>query len=94
MSFKHGLALFTLLVWSAALPAQTLPSGVQKLTTVEGISEYSLPNGLRVLLFPDPSNAKLTVNMTYMVGSRHEGYGETGMAHLLEHILFLKTKTR
>ena len=40
------------------------------------------------------SNAKVTVNMTYMVGSRHEGYGETGMAHLLEHILFLKTKTR
>ena len=32
--------------------------------------------------------------MTYMVGSRHEGYGETGMAHLLEHMLFLQTKTR
>ncbi|HXA51425.1 MAG TPA: pitrilysin family protein, partial [Candidatus Acidoferrum sp.] len=94
MNCKRGLALFTLLVWSVALPAQTLPPGVQKLTTVEGISEYSLPNGLRVLLFPDASNAKVTVNMTYMVGSRHEGYGETGMAHLLEHILFLKTKTR
>jgi zinc protease len=92
MHCKQGLALFTLLVWSST--AQTLPRGVQKLTTVEGISEYSLPNGLRVLLFPDASNAKVTVNMTYMVGSRHEGYGETGMAHLLEHILFLKTKTR
>jgi len=64
MQCKRGLALFTLVAWSAVLPAQTLPKGVQKLTTVEGISEYSLPNGLRVLLFPDPSNAKVTVNMT------------------------------
>ncbi len=60
----------------------------KKITTVEGISEYLLPNGLRVLLFPDPSSAVITVNMTYLVGSRHEGYGETGMAHLLEHLLF------
>lgn len=59
---------------------------------MEGITEYSLPNGLKVLLFPDASKPKLTVNMTYLVGSRHEGYGETGMAHLLEHLLFKQTK--
>jgi zinc protease len=53
-----------------------------------------MPNGLRVLLFPDASKPKLTVNMTYLVGSRHEGYGETGMAHLLEHVLFIKTTKR
>src|SRR5215510_13788856 len=95
MNCKQGFALLTLLTYSVATAsAQTLPSGVQKLATVEGITEYSLPNGLRVLLFPDESHPKVTVNMTYMVGSRHEGYGETGMAHLLEHILFLKTKTR
>ncbi len=56
--------------------------------TVEGITEYTLPNGLRVLLFPDESKATTTVNITYFVGSRHEAYGETGMAHLLEHLLF------
>ncbi len=49
------------------------------------------PNGLRVLLFPDPSNPKVTVNMTYLVGSRFEGYGETGMAHLLEHLNFIRS---
>src|SRR5262245_44574897 len=75
-----------------AAQAQTLPQGVQKVTSMEGITEYSLPNGMRVLLFPDPSKPKVTVNMTYMVGSRHEGYGETGMAHLLEHLLFKETK--
>jgi zinc protease len=62
-----------------------------KVTEVEGISEYRLPNGLRVLLFPDPSKPTITVNITYLVGSRHENYGETGMAHLLEHLLFKGT---
>src|SRR5258708_10782874 len=70
------------------------PTGVQKGASVEGITEYSFPNGLRVLLFPDPSKPKVTVNITYLVGSRHEGYGETGMAHLLEHMNFIQTKTR
>jgi zinc protease len=73
--------------------SQTLPQGVQRVTSVEGITEYSLPNGLHVLLFPDESKPKVTVNMTYLVGSRHEGYGETGMAHLLEHMLFKETKS-
>jgi zinc protease len=59
---------------------------------VAGISEYTLKsNGLKVLLFPDASAPKTTVNITYLVGSRHEGYGETGMAHLLEHMLFKST---
>ena len=59
-----------------------------KVASVEGITEYRLPNGLRFLLFPDQSKQQITVNITYLVGSRHEGYGETGMAHLLEHLLF------
>lgn len=62
-----------------------------KVTSVEGITEYRLQNGLRVLLFPDPSKQTITVNITYMVGSKHENYGETGMAHLLEHLVFKGT---
>lgn len=62
-----------------------------KVTTVEGITEYRLQNGLRVLLFPDPSKPTITVNITYLVGSRHENYGESGMAHLLEHLVFKGT---
>jgi len=71
--------------------AQTLPPGVTKGPSVEGITEYKLPNGLKVLLFPDASKPTVTVNVTYLVGSRHENYGETGMAHLLEHLLFKGT---
>lgn len=62
-----------------------------KITSVEGITEYQLHNGLKVLLFPDQSKQTATVNITYKVGSRHEGYGETGMAHLLEHLVFKGT---
>src|SRR5882757_5123434 len=71
--------------------AQTLPLGVQKMTSAGGITEYDFPNGLRVLLYLNPANPKITVNVTYLVGSRHEGYGETGMAHLLEHMDFIET---
>ncbi len=75
----------------AAVVAQTLPAGVQKGPSMGGITEYDFPNGLKVLLYPDASEPKITVNVTYLVGSRHEGYGETGMAHLLEHMNFIET---
>ena len=74
--------------------AHAIPAADQapkKLVTVEGISEYRLDNGLRVLLFPDHSKPRVTVNLTVFVGSRHEGYGEAGMAHLLEHMVFKGT---
>ncbi len=63
----------------------------EKVRELEGISEYRLPNGLQVLLFPDATSSTITVNLTYFVGSRHEGYGETGMAHLLEHLTYKGT---
>ncbi len=85
------LAACVIVLVSASL-AQTLPAGVQKVTSIEGVTEYSFPNGLHVLLFPDNSKPKITVNVVYHVGSRNEGYGETGMAHLLEHMTF-KTST-
>ncbi len=62
-----------------------------KVTSVEGITEYRYDNGLKLLLFPDSSKPTATVNITYFVGSRHEGRGETGMAHLLEHLVFKGT---
>ncbi len=72
-------------------PTTAIPEGIVKVTSVEGITEYQLKNGLKVLLFPDASKPTITVNITYMVGSRHENYGETGMAHLLEHLVFKGT---
>jgi zinc protease len=90
---KLVIAVSVLLAFSAAALAQTLPSGVQKVISIEGVTEYSFPNGLHVLLFPDNSKPKTTVNIVYRVGSRNEGYGETGMAHLLEHMVFKTSKS-
>ena len=89
------LGAFALWIAPAAATAEAdgTPAGspratATKVASVEGITEYRLDNGLRLLLFPDQSNQQITVNIIYDVGSRHEGYGETGMAHLLEHLLF------
>ena len=85
-AFIFAAVLFPAFAFGAAAPA--LPPGMTKGVSVEGIDEYLLSNGMKVLLFPDQTKPTITVNMTYMIGSRHENYGETGMAHLLEHLLF------
>src|SRR5258708_40219830 len=81
------------MIASLALCAGLL-SAQTKITSVEGITEYRLDNGMVVLLFPDNSKPTVTVNVTYLVGSRFEGQGETGMAHLLEHMVFKGTSRR
>src|SRR5579859_3961979 len=86
-----GLAAALLSVSLAASGAA--PPGAVRTASVEGITEYRLENGLKVLLFPDPTKPTVTVNITYLVGSRNEGLGETGMAHLLEHLMFKGSKS-
>jgi zinc protease len=83
-----AFALIAIASITALAQNPALPKGVERVTSVEGITEYRLANGLRVLLFADPSKQTVTVNMTYLVGSAVEDYGETGMAHLLEHMVF------
>jgi zinc protease len=92
MRFIPGLILLSAVTATTAVAA---PAGrPTKVTEVEGIAEYRLDNGLRLLLFPDQSKPTVLVNITYLVGSRLEGYGESGMAHLLEHMLFKGTPSR
>ncbi|HEY7118605.1 MAG TPA: pitrilysin family protein, partial [Tepidisphaeraceae bacterium] len=86
---NRPLVLLTLL--SAALTFATA-APPEKVAAVEGITEYRLDNGLRLLLYRETSRPTVTINLTVLVGSRHEGYGETGMAHLLEHMLFKGTE--
>lgn len=91
LSLACALALAPLSLNALAANAAKPPKGVAAASCVEGICEYGLTNGLRVLLFPDASKPTVTVNVTYGVGSMHENYGETGMAHLLEHLVFKGT---
>ena len=94
---RRGIVIGFVLAWTilaVAVPTRAAePAALKKIATVEGITEYRLDNGLKVLLFHDPSKPTVTVNLTMFVGSRHEGYGEAGMAHLLEHMLFKGTPT-
>jgi zinc protease len=98
LAFAVGLHVYEapLNSWSqtaeqTASQASSLPAGVEKAASVEGLTEYHLSNGLRVLLFPEPSKPTITVNVTYLVGATSGSYGETGMAHLLEHLMFKGT---
>lgn len=83
--------IFTFLL-IGSLSAQKKADYPQFVTEVEGIKEYKLDNGLQILLIPDATQSNVVVNIVYKVGSRHEGYGEKGMAHLLEHMLFKSTE--
>ncbi len=91
-NFKSQISIATLLVF-LAVNVLAADKDIQPLTSIEGITEFHFDNGLKVLLFPDPSKPTVTVNLTIFVGSRHEGYGEAGMAHLLEHMVFKGTPT-
>src|SRR6478609_3853870 len=93
---KPTLCLLILILTVQYISAQgnstSSSSQPQFVTSIEGVQEYKLNNGLQVLLIPDPSINNVVVNVVYHVGSRNEGYGETGMAHLLEHMLFKGSK--
>jgi zinc protease len=64
-----------------------------ELSRSHDIVEYKLKdNGLRVLYKNIPDTGVVTTNITYLVGARDEASGETGIAHMLEHMLFKPTE--
>jgi zinc protease len=87
------LCLTGLVSAAAFAAAPKTPPAAQQVRSIEAVTEYRLANGLQVLLYPDQSSSTVDVNVTYKVGSRHESYGETGMAHMLEHMNFKGTPT-
>ena len=65
-----------------------MPPSFRKKASRSKASPSGVVNGMKLLTLPDPGADTITVHITYLVGSRHESYGEKGMAHLLEHLLF------
>jgi zinc protease len=59
------------------------------------VGKWRLPNGLTIVLAPDPSATSVSYMTWYRVGSRDEDEpaGETGLAHLFEHLMFTQTKS-
>ncbi len=77
----------------ATMPTEATPTGVEFVAASEGISEYRLANGLKVLLVEHRVAPVVTLLVLYKVGSRNEAVGHTGATHLLEHMLFKGTPT-
>ncbi len=92
MTLLRSLVVLAFFGMLGLAPVGAQTTAAKKTAAVEGVTEYRLANGLQVLLYPDESKPTVTVNITYKVGSRQEGYGETGMAHLLEHMIFKGSK--
>lgn len=71
--------------WPATLP-KAPPARLD--AQAGGIASWTLTNGFRIILAPFPAAGSTRVELLVKSGSKLEGYGETGMAHLLEHLLF------
>jgi zinc protease len=82
-----------LLLIATSLSAQIkLPANVEEVETYRGITQYRLKsNGMTILLVPDHATPVFTFMVVYHVGSRNEAPGNTGSAHLLEHMIFNKS---
>jgi zinc protease len=72
---------------------ERLPEGVEFVAAEEGVREYRLANGLKLLLVENRVAPVVTMMVLYRVGSRNEAVGYTGATHLLEHMLFKGTPT-
>ena len=70
-----------------------LPDGVEFVAEGEGVREFRLANGLKLLLMENRVAPVATFLVLYRVGSRNEAVGHTGATHILEHMLFKGTPT-
>ena len=75
--------LLLTLFWTTAFSSEELKLNVQK---------HTLPNGLKVLLYPNKQAPQIACRLFYTTGSVHERAGNSGIAHMLEHMLFKGTK--
>lgn len=99
-SLPEYLAAFILIfILFAVYPLQAnsinlkeMKSQIKYITETNGIKEFELPNGLKVLLKSNRSVPLVTFSIWYKVGSRNEIAGQYGLAHFLEHMMFKGTK--
>ncbi len=77
---------------SGGVDSQTMPANVEFIESLGGISQYRLKsNGMTILLSQNHAAPVITFMVVYHIGSRNEAPGNTGSAHLLEHMIFNKS---
>src|SRR4051812_26602412 len=86
-----SIAVASLMLTVQATHAQKPDNTPVKGPSAHGFSEYDYPNGLKVLLNADPSQANVSVTQSYRVGYETERAGESGIAHVVEHMTFRGT---
>jgi zinc protease len=84
-----GLALAALAVLSMPAWAESAPPGTTPAPLEVKYTQFTLPNGLHVILHEDHRVPVVSVNVWYHVGSDREKPGRTGFAHLFEHLMFM-----
>ncbi len=82
-----ALALATAIGATAFAPAQAQDAPASAGVAIP-YQEFTLPNGLRVIVHEDHKAPIVAVNIWYHVGSKDEPRGRTGFAHLFEHLMF------
>ena len=90
MSMKRCFVLFLLFIFAMSTNTAFAQKG-DKLPKIK-YKEFTLKNGLRVILHEDKSTPIVAVNLWYHVGSKNEVVGRTGFAHLFEHMMFQGSK--
>jgi zinc protease len=87
----HRLVLLAAALLFSSL-ATAMPPNVEAVETFRGVTQYRLKsNGMTLLLVPERTTPVFTFMVVYHVGSRNEAPGNTGSAHLLEHMIFNKS---
>lgn len=81
-----AVALSAALGGLAPAPVMAKPAQVAKVDIP--FEQFTLPNGLRVVVHTDRKAPIVAVNVWYHVGSKDEPAGRTGFAHLFEHLMF------
>lgn len=93
-SLRLALVVFLHAATGATAPAVPHPSVATSPESAPRIDvqRITLPNGLRVVLAPDRTTPTVTIDMLYDVGGRNEERGRSGLARLLEHLMFQGSK--
>src|SRR5581483_10630708 len=86
---KLAAAFLAALLVAAAAPAQTPAASPAPAPLQIAYTQFTLPDGLHVILHEDHSVPVVSVNVWYHVGSAREKPGRTGFAHLFEHLMFM-----
>ncbi|MBA8845512.1 zinc protease [Ochrobactrum sp. RH1CCR137] len=77
---------------ASAAPAAAGQTALPEISQSDGVSHFTLPNGLEVIVIPDHRAPVVTQMIWYHVGSADEAPGVSGIAHFLEHLMFKGTK--